>query len=155
MYSSRWEYSGKFNTRLFVLYLSCDSYQELYTFIQTKWQCLSVLLYFAFKEVSVSIQYSSWKFNALSTHLLNKQIVFFDKMWQQYYCSITTLAFYYYIPNHSFITTYFTHYGSYRTVVPFDLPTQNTINCNMRHCISVTWYFIWVICVQVNLIKWR
>ena len=25
------------------------------------------------------------------------------------------------------ITTYLTHYGSYRTVEPFDLPTQNTI----------------------------
>ena len=26
-----------------MLYLSRDSHQELYTFIQTKWQCLSVL----------------------------------------------------------------------------------------------------------------
>ena len=28
-----------------MLYLSRDSHQELYTFIQTKWQCFKCLLY--------------------------------------------------------------------------------------------------------------
>ena len=31
----------------------------------------------------------------------------------------------------SSITSSLTHYGSYRTVVPFDQPTQNTINVCM------------------------
>ena len=34
-----------------MLYLSQDPHQELYTFIQTKWQCLSVLLYFKLEDV--------------------------------------------------------------------------------------------------------
>ena len=38
---------------------------------------LSVLLYFTLKEVL--IKYTTLKFNALSTHLLNKQMVSFDK----------------------------------------------------------------------------
>ena len=42
------------------------------------------------------------------------------------YRSITTLAFYNY-PT-TVITTNLTHYGSYKTVEPFDPPTQNTIN---------------------------
>ena len=46
-----------------VLYLSGDSYQELHTFIQTKWQCFIV-------------------FYTNLTHLLNKQTGFFDKMCQ-------------------------------------------------------------------------
>ena len=46
--------------------------------------------------------------------------------------SITTLAFYNYliIYNHSSITSFLTHYGNYRTVIIFDLPTQDTISCN-------------------------
>ena len=36
------------------------------------------------------------------------------------------------LPNHSSITTCSTHYGSYRTVQPFDSPTQNTINYTME-----------------------
>ena len=44
------------------------------------------------------------------THLLNKQMCFFDKN------------------SHSSITTCLIHYGSYRTVQPFDLPMQSTIN---------------------------
>ena len=32
------------------------------------------------------------------------------------------------LPNHSYIATYLTYYGSYRTVAPFDLPMQNTVN---------------------------
>ena len=44
--------------------LSEDSHQELYTFIQTKWQCFKrfIVIYVA--------------------HLLNKQTSFFDKMCQ-------------------------------------------------------------------------
>ena len=33
--------------------MSQDSHQELYTFIQTKWQCLSILLYFTLKDVLI------------------------------------------------------------------------------------------------------
>ena len=46
--------------------------------------------------------------------------------------SITTLAFYNYLTiyNHSSITSFLTQYGSFRTVVIFDLPTQDTISCN-------------------------
>ena len=50
-------------------YLSQNSHQELYTFMQTKWQCfLSVLLYFTLTEVSA--KYSSL---VILTHSLNKQ----------------------------------------------------------------------------------
>ena len=35
-----------------VLYFSRDSHQELYTFIQTKWQCFKCSLYFTLKDVS-------------------------------------------------------------------------------------------------------
>ena len=40
--------------------------------------------------------------------------------------SVNELPFYNY--SSSSITTNLTHYGSYRTVEPFDPPTQNTIN---------------------------
>ena len=49
-----------------VLYLSQDSHQELYTFIQTKWQCFKCFIVF----------YTNL------THLLNKQTGFFDKTCQ-------------------------------------------------------------------------
>ena len=49
-----------------MLYLSQDSYQELYTLIQTKWQCFKYFIVF---------------YNTLA-HLLNKQTDFFDKMCQ-------------------------------------------------------------------------
>ena len=61
------------------------------------------------------------KFNALSTLLLNKQMIFCDKMNSWCCHSITTQP-------HSSITTYFRHHGSYTTVVPFYPATQNTIN---------------------------
>ena len=53
-----------------MLYLSRDSHQELYILYK---QSSSVLLYFTLT-----------KYNSLVilTHLLNKQIVFFDKMCQ-------------------------------------------------------------------------
>ena len=63
------------------------------------------------------------------THLMNEQIcVSLIKC-----VSRTTVL---YLPNHSSITTSLTHYGSYRTVVPFYPPTQNTINnfiCTIAH----------------------
>ena len=31
-----------------------------------------------------------------------------------------------YLPNHSYITTVLTNYGSYKTGAPFDLPAQNS-----------------------------
>ena len=33
------------------VYLSQDSHQELYAFIQMKWQCFKCLLYFTLKDV--------------------------------------------------------------------------------------------------------
>ena len=35
---------------------------------------------------------------------------------------------------------YLTHYGSYRTVTSFDLPTQNTININSCYHTSIAPY---------------
>ena len=71
-------------------------------------------------------------FNVLSTqHLLNEQMVFFNKNVSR------VLLLYKYSTEHSITTqpqcfsltsaipTYFTHYGSHRIVVTFDLPTQN------------------------------
>ena len=49
-----------------VLYLSQDSHQELYTFIQTKWQCFKCFIVF----------YTNL------THFLNKQTGFFVEMCQ-------------------------------------------------------------------------
>ena len=63
-----------------VLYLSQDSHQELYAFIQTKWQCFKCFIVF----------YTNL------THALNKQTGFFVKMCQWNHSSITTLAFYNY-----------------------------------------------------------
>ena len=43
----RWESSDKYSTRWsWVLYLSRDSHQELYMFIQTKWQCFKCFIVF-------------------------------------------------------------------------------------------------------------
>ena len=86
---------------------------------------LSVLLYFTLKELLT--KYTSLKFNALSANLWNKRMVSFDQNMS------TVLPFYnypsiLYLPNYSSVSTYFIHYGSYRTVVSFDLPTHNTIN---------------------------
>ena len=53
-------------------YICHDSHQELYTFIQTKWQ-----VYFTLTKVSA--KYSSL---IILTHLLNKKTIFFDKMCQ-------------------------------------------------------------------------
>ena len=47
-----------------MLYLSQDSHQELYTFIQTKWQCFKCFIVF----------YTDL------THFLNKQTGFFVEM---------------------------------------------------------------------------
>ena len=99
-----------------MLYLSQDSHQELYTFIQTKWQCFKWFIAF----------YTNL------THLLNKQTGFFDKMCQQ-----NQLQFYNYssvlqLPNHSSITTNFKQYGSYRIAESFDLPMQNTIKVSIK-----------------------
>ena len=48
--------------------------------------------------------------------------------------NLLVVGFKYYITTyHSSITTYLTHYGSYRTVEPFDPPTQNTINSTYEH----------------------
>ena len=47
-------------------YLSQDSHQELFTFIQTKWQCFKCFIVF----------YTNL------THLLNKETGFYDKMCQ-------------------------------------------------------------------------
>ena len=68
--SSRWESSGGEANAI----LSRDSHQELYASYKQSSSTLSVLLY---KEVLT--KYTSLKFNALSTHLLNNQMVFFDK----------------------------------------------------------------------------
>ena len=63
-YTARDELSGKYSTRRSrELYLSQDSHQELYTFIQTKWRCYKCFI----------IYY---------TNLLNKQTGFFYKMCQ-------------------------------------------------------------------------
>ena len=56
-----------------MLYLSRDSHQELYIL----YSVLSALLYFTLTKVST--KHSSL---VILTHLLNKQIVFFDKMCQ-------------------------------------------------------------------------
>ena len=59
---------------------------------------------------------------------MNKQIVSFNKMCQQYYHSITTLPFYNYLPRfYNYLLDTLTHYGSCRTVEPFDPPMQITI----------------------------
>ena len=58
---------------------------------------------------------------------MNKQKCFFDKnlsIEPQFYNYSSFLQ----LPNHSSITTSLTHYGSYRTVVPFDPPMQNTVS---------------------------
>ena len=60
-----------------VLYLSRDSHQELYILYKQSGSVLSVLLYFTLTKVSA--KYSSL---VILTYLLNKQIVFFDKMCQ-------------------------------------------------------------------------
>ena len=60
-----------------MLYLSQDSYQEVYILYKQSGSALSVLLYFTLTKVSA--KYSSL---VILTHLLNKQIVFFDKMYQ-------------------------------------------------------------------------
>ena len=78
-----------------------------YTFIQSG-SALSVVVYFTLKEVLT--KYTSLNFSALSTHSLNKQMVLFDK-------NVSIVLLFY---NYS-------HYGSYRTVVLFDPPMQNTI----------------------------
>ena len=61
-----------------VLYLSRDSHQELYILCKRSGSVLlCVLLYFTLTKVST--KHSSL---VILTHLLNKQIVFFDKMCQ-------------------------------------------------------------------------
>ena len=60
-----------------MLYLSQDSHQELYILYKRSGSVVSVLLYFTLTNVSV--KYSSL---VILMHLLNKQIVFFDKMCQ-------------------------------------------------------------------------
>ena len=87
-----------------MLYLS---HQELYTFIQTKWQCFKCFIVF----------YTNL------THALNKQTGKNVSIEPQFYNYSSILK----LPNHSSITTNFKQYGSYRTVEPFDPPTQNTI----------------------------
>ena len=78
-------------------------------FIQKKQQCLKCILY-TFKEVLT--KYNSLKFNALSTHLLNKQIVFFDKnvsivlLFCIYNCPIIL-----YITTQQHVRTYLTQYN--------------------------------------------
>ena len=57
--------------KAWVLYLSQDSHQELYIPYERNNSAWSVLLYFTLKEVFT--KYASLKFNALSTHLLNKE----------------------------------------------------------------------------------
>ena len=95
-----------------MLYLSQDTHLELlYTFIQSG-SALSVVLYFTLKDVLT--KYTSLNFSTLSTHLLNKQMVFFDK-------NVSVVLLFY---NYS---SDFTHYGSYRTVELFDPLMQNTI----------------------------
>ena len=58
-------------------YLSQDSHQELYILYKRSGSVLSVLLYFALTKVSIK-----HRSLVILTHLLNKQIVFFDKMCQ-------------------------------------------------------------------------
>ena len=44
---------------------------------------------------------------------------------------LDTLSIYMYynlLSQHNSVTTYFTHYGSYRTAVPFDLPMHNILD---------------------------
>ena len=60
-----------------MLYLRQDSHQQLYNSYKRSNIAFSVLLYFTLKEILT--KYTSLKFNALSTHLLNKQIAFLDK----------------------------------------------------------------------------
>ena len=61
-----------------MLYLSRDSrHQELYILYKRSGSVLSVLLYFTLTKVLA--KYSL----VILTHLLNKQIVLFDKMCQQ------------------------------------------------------------------------
>ena len=52
------------------------------------------------------------------------------------------------LPNHSSITTFLAHYGSYRTVAPFDLPTQNTISMIIIFCMYLR------ICIKFDC-KWK
>ena len=44
-----------------MLYLPQDPHQELYTFIQTKWQCFKYLLHFTLKDIL--IEATPLKFN--------------------------------------------------------------------------------------------
>ena len=53
-----------------VLHLSRDFHQELYTFIQIKWECFKCFVVFKCVNRRHSFEIS---------HILNKQIDFFDK----------------------------------------------------------------------------
>ena len=65
---------------------------------------------------------------------------------------ITTLA---YIT--TVITTSFKQYGSYRTVEPFDLPTQNTISIHISNVFKPGWHvwfleitFVYCVCMLLG-----
>ena len=60
-----------------VLYLSQDSHQELYILYQMKRQCFECfIVFYTYQSVNKN------RSLIILTHLLNKQIVFFDKMCQ-------------------------------------------------------------------------
>ena len=61
-----------------MLYLSQDSHQELYILYKQSFSAFSVLLYFTLTSQSVKKIQLFGQFNTL----LNKQMVFFDKMCQ-------------------------------------------------------------------------